>query len=303
MTEEVQETPIEVSSEATTSQQEDNNVVEWNRLQTADLKELELEPEYGKTETTRNRERKINKLKCQRREKINDQNEAFFAYFNSKLEERIDKKLTTSLSRILDRSLQQWTAKVNGVSAIESSFPKKKFKKARDQYEYDSLCDIGALLQKAIQEDSKEKFTEVQKQLRLRAFNLRVAEEEGWTVAGKILKPIPNEGYEFKDLLVKARKQAKSQEGYSVPYSRRVWQTKGKKFGGWSSRANYYTPYLLPTLYAVHTTYSTHSSDSAGQPHQNQEVIWPRCVLREEKRTGKYEERGDEQCRARQEGG
>ncbi|CAG8644785.1 18462_t:CDS:2, partial [Racocetra fulgida] len=52
-----------------------------------------------------------------------------------------------------------------------------------------------------IQEDSKEKFAEAQERLRLRAFTLRVAEEEGWTVAGKIPKPIPNEGNEFKDLL------------------------------------------------------------------------------------------------------
>lgn len=37
-TQETQETPIEVSSKTTTSQQESSNVVDWNRLQTADLK-------------------------------------------------------------------------------------------------------------------------------------------------------------------------------------------------------------------------------------------------------------------------
>ncbi|CAG8634180.1 9235_t:CDS:2, partial [Racocetra fulgida] len=69
--------------------------------------------------------------------------------------------------------------------------------------------------------------TEVQERLRLRAFTLRVAEEEGWNVAAKIPKPIPSEGDEFKDLLVEARKQAKPKEEYSTPYNRRTWQTKG----------------------------------------------------------------------------
>ncbi|CAG8564080.1 41013_t:CDS:10 [Gigaspora margarita] len=176
----------------------------------------------------------------------------------NRLEEKIDEKLTALLSRVLDRSLQQWTAKVNGVSAIKTSFPKKKFKRTRDQYEYDSVCDTGALLQKAIQEDSKEKFAEVQERLRLRAFTLRVAEEEGWTMARKILKPIPNEGNEFKDLLVEARKQAKSQEGYSVLYNRRSWQTKGKKFGVGVQ----FTPSTLPT-----------PSTPSLQPHLNHGVF------------------------------
>lgn len=249
----------------------------WNEQEPEPEPEKDREqPEIGKGKSTNRNvgEEYVKRNGPPLQEEIEDQNEAFFAYFNSKLEEKIDEKLTASLSRILDRSLQQWAAKVNGVGAVESSFPKKKFKRARDQYEYDSVCDVGALLQRAIQEDSKEKFAEVQERLRLRAFTLRVAEEEGWTVAGKIPKPIPNEGDEFKDLLVEARKQAKSQEGYSVPYSRRVWQTKGKKFGGWGLRANYYTPYPLPHPYTQYTppTPPTPATPSL-QPHQNQGVF------------------------------
>ncbi|CAG8651641.1 9963_t:CDS:2, partial [Gigaspora rosea] len=221
------------SSEATTSQQEDNNVVEWNRLRTADLKAMCFkcglraegsktklqQPEIGKGKSTNQNvgEEYVNEPLSQ--EEIDNQNEAFFIYFNTK---------------------------VNGVGAIESSFSKKKFRKTRDQYE---------------------------KRLRLRAFTLRVAEEEGWTVARKILKLIPNEGDEFKDLLVEARKQAKSQEGYSVPYSRRVWQTKGKKFEvGVQEQI---------TIHHIHSP----------------------TLIRKEKRTGEYEERGDEQRKARQKGG
>ncbi|CAG8804123.1 14071_t:CDS:2, partial [Gigaspora rosea] len=147
-------------------------------------------------------------------EDFKDQNDAFFAYIENKLEEKINEKLAMD-------GEDKWAG------AIEASFPKKTFKRAWDQYEYDSVCDAGALLQKAIQEDSKEKVKEVQERLRLRAFTLRVAEEE-----------------------VETRKQAKSQEEYSAPHNRRNWQIKGRKFGSWGSKVNYYTPYLLPHLYS-----------------------------------------------------
>ncbi|CAG8776438.1 12434_t:CDS:2 [Racocetra fulgida] len=74
-------------------------------------------------------------------------------------------------------------------------------------------------LSKAIQEDSREKAIEAQKLLRQRSFTLRVGEEKGWNVAAKIPKPYPSEDDEFKDLLVKTRKQARPQENQLVPYS------------------------------------------------------------------------------------
>ncbi|CAG8832664.1 37006_t:CDS:2, partial [Racocetra persica] len=75
----------------------------------------------------------------------------------------------------------------------ESNFSKKIFKKPRNQYEYDTVCEAETMLQKAIQKDSKEKVTEVQELLKLRAFVLRVVEEEDWKVAAKIPKPTPIE--------------------------------------------------------------------------------------------------------------
>ncbi|CAG8813066.1 15733_t:CDS:2, partial [Racocetra persica] len=96
-----------------------------------------------------------------------------------------------------------------------------------------------------IQEDSKEKVTEVQELLKLRAFVLRVAEEEGWKVAAKIPKPTPSETDEFRELLTEARKQAKPSEGFPASYSRGTWRSRGSS---WSPgpRQNYYTPYPLP---------------------------------------------------------
>ncbi|CAG8758233.1 4627_t:CDS:2, partial [Gigaspora rosea] len=171
-----QETPIEVSSDATTSQQESNNVVDWNYLRTSDLKVMcfrcSLRTDGSKTEL-------VNRL------------EAFWSEHEPELEPEKDGS-NRNRNRVLDRSLQQWMAKVNGFGAIETSFPKKKFRRAQDQYEYDL------------------------ERLRLRAFTLRVAKEEGWTVAKKIPKTVPNEGDEFKNLLVEARKQANYNKGF--PY-------------------------------------------------------------------------------------
>ncbi|CAG8573926.1 2487_t:CDS:2, partial [Scutellospora calospora] len=216
-------------------------------------------------------------------EEIDDHNDVFISYMENKLEE----KLGESLSRVLDKSLQQWTTKMNGVNAIETNFPKKIFKRSRDQYEYDAVCDTGTLLQKAIQEDSKEKVAEVQERLRLRAFILRVAEEEGWNIAVKIPKPTP-EGDEFRNLLVEARKQAKQKEGYFASYNLKTWQTKGRKFWSWGSRANYYTPYPPPHSYTQHTP--------SPQTYQNQTAV---CASRSAERE-KQGARSNEQYRTQQ---
>ncbi|CAG8445795.1 12121_t:CDS:10 [Gigaspora rosea] len=159
MTKEIQETPIEVSSEATTLQQENNNEPE------PESKKDQKQPEIRKGKLTNRNvgQEYIKKNGPPSQKEINNQNKAFFAYFNSKLEEKIDKKLTTSLSRVLNKKVHE--------------------------------------------------------QLRLRAFTLKEAEKGGWTMARKILKPIPNDGNRFKDLLVEAKKQSKLQEKYSIPYS------------------------------------------------------------------------------------
>ncbi|CAG8785005.1 7632_t:CDS:2, partial [Racocetra persica] len=69
--------------------------------------------------------------------------------------------------------------------------------------------------------------TEVQELLKLRAFVLRVVEEEGWKVAAKIPKPTPSETDEFRELLTEARKQAKPSEGFPAFYSRGTWRSRG----------------------------------------------------------------------------
>ncbi|CAG8845736.1 33528_t:CDS:2, partial [Racocetra persica] len=115
------------------------------------------------------------------------QNYTFLSYMENRLEQKIDENIT------------------------ESSFPAKKFKKSRDQHEYDVIRDAGTLLQKAIQENSKEKAAEGCGRRRL-------------DVVAKIPKPMPSKGDEFKELLVEARKQAKPYEGRPTSYSRRSWK-------------------------------------------------------------------------------
>ncbi|CAG8808087.1 24396_t:CDS:2, partial [Gigaspora rosea] len=76
-----------------------------------------------------------------------------------RLEEKIEKKLCESLLRVLNKSLQQWTAQLNRSSLIEINFSSKKFKKFRTSM--------------------------TQETLRLRALILRVAKEEGWNITAK----------------------------------------------------------------------------------------------------------------------
>ncbi|CAG8758223.1 26445_t:CDS:1, partial [Racocetra persica] len=85
---------------------------------------------------------------------------------------------------------------------------------------YDAVCKARTMLQKAIQEDSKKKITEVQEMLKLREFVLRVVKEEGWNVAAKISKPTSNKNDKFRKLLTEARKQAKPSERFYTSYSR-----------------------------------------------------------------------------------
>ncbi|CAG8531549.1 12113_t:CDS:2 [Racocetra persica] len=278
MSEETQNTPIEVNSEATTSQVENNHVVDWNRMRTTDLRAMcskcGLQVDGSKTELVGRLEafwndpeeepvkpdaRKGKSVDHEFGKKYDERdrsppseelgyNDAFFSYMENKVEEKIEEKLSNSLSRVLDRGLQQWTARLKGANTIESSFPKKKFRRIRDQYEYDSICDAGIMLQGAIQEDSREKVEEVQERLRLRVFILRVVEEEGWNMVAKIPKP-NEEGDEFKELLDEARKKAMQRDGFASSYYRRPWQFKGRRFWSWGAGGNYYTPYPHPQQY------------------------------------------------------
>ncbi|CAG8798917.1 17574_t:CDS:1, partial [Racocetra fulgida] len=118
-----------------------------------------------------------------------------------------------------------------------SSFPKKNFRKPRDQNVYDSIRDADTLLHDAIQENSVKKIQEVQDQLKLRAFTLRVAEEEGWKVAAKIPKPTSGVSDEFQDLLQEARKSARLEERVGC-YNQGGWFNKRENY-----RRAYFAPY------------------------------------------------------------
>ncbi|CAG8737109.1 11244_t:CDS:2, partial [Racocetra persica] len=74
-------------------------------------------------------------------ESTEGQNYALLSYMENRLEEKIEEKLGESLARVLDKSLQQWSAQLNRSSSGETHFPSKKFKKTRDQHEYDAICD------------------------------------------------------------------------------------------------------------------------------------------------------------------
>ncbi|CAG8749967.1 22696_t:CDS:2, partial [Cetraspora pellucida] len=260
---------VEVSSEGTTSQVEESLKVDWNHLCLTDLRTMCVKcnipmdgtkaelvacledfwtglddasspPKLDKGKTVEQLSEDFGERQGPHFPDVEGQNLDFLSYMESRLEQKIEEKLGDSLPKILDRSLQQWSAKLNKpgwTGAVEASFPRKSFKKSQDQHEYNAIQDAGTLLEKVIQEGSMEKTAEVQELLRLRAFVLRVAEEEGWNVAAKIPKPTPDEGDEFKELLVEARKQAKPYEGCSTSYAKKSWRNRKNDFWALSHTA------------------------------------------------------------------
>ncbi|CAG8485033.1 7413_t:CDS:2 [Cetraspora pellucida] len=210
-----------ILNEIVSKQGESANIVDWNRLRMTDLKAMclkcNIQVEDTKTDL-------INRLEAFWKEpEINYEPQRVRK--GKLVEQNVDEDYDNrERFPVLDKSLQQWSAqqnKSNGARATEESFPRKKFKRPRDQHEYDAVCDTGRLLHQAIQEDSKEKAREAQEYLKLRVFILRVAEEEGWNVAAKIPKPTPSEDDEFKDLLIEARKKD-SRRNY-ITRSKELW--------------------------------------------------------------------------------
>ncbi|CAG8574600.1 1770_t:CDS:2 [Gigaspora rosea] len=221
MTEETQQTNTDLEGKTTTSQVEATSAEPENEYEPqGPSKEKSVE------QTRTGSHEKSNGRPTQEGIGIDGQNYAFLSYMVDRLEEKIDEKLGESLSQVLDKSLQQWLAQLNKSSPVEAHFPSKKFKKSRDQHEYDAICDAGSLLQKAIQENTKEKVVEAQEALRQRAFVLRVAEEEGWNVAANISR---------------------------TTFGERLDKTKGVNFGGLGQK----TFNLRPTRHLNHIS-STH---------------------------------------------
>ncbi|CAG8448763.1 1026_t:CDS:2 [Cetraspora pellucida] len=273
LTEETQNLPID--SEVTPHSQE-VPTIDWNRLQLINLRtEPERDFNLQKLEKGKAVEWDLSEDYDKRPlppDELVNQSYAFLSHMKNRLEQKLEEKLGNLLLKVLDNSLQQWSAQLNKVSwadAAESSFSKKTFKKPRNQYKYNAVCEAKTMLQKAIQKDLKEKMTEVHELLKLRAFVLKVTEEEGWSVAAKISKPTSSEKDEFKELLTEARKQAKPFEGCPMSYDKGIWKSRSSP---WTPglRRNYYT--LYPLSYAPSQHYAQYPPPMF-QEYQSQNVV------------------------------
>ncbi|CAG8821038.1 155_t:CDS:2 [Cetraspora pellucida] len=140
-------------------------------------------------------------------------------FMKNRLEEKIESKFESAVMAVLERNLQQFASQFRNLQevSVETKFPEKKFKRIRNQHEYDFVCQVGKLLTKAIQEEPIERIHE--------AFN-----------------PAPTEKDELHELLIEARKQAKPKEhkpfqSFKNSYNRGGYLSKGPS-------SQHFTPYL-----------------------------------------------------------
>ncbi|CAG8539477.1 8283_t:CDS:10, partial [Cetraspora pellucida] len=110
--------------------------------------------------------------------------------------------------------------------------------------------------------------TEVHKLLKLKAFVLRVVEEEGWNVLAKILKPTSSEKDEFKELLTEARKQAKLFEGCPTSYGLAYQNSYNKQT---TKQFNYYFCRSAGHMAAICPSKSTKGNSLGNRFFQNKE--------------------------------
>ncbi|CAG8658298.1 36850_t:CDS:2, partial [Racocetra persica] len=191
------------------TQTESNQMVDWNRLRLTDLRAM-----------------------CQN---CNISTEGTKAELIARLEDFWNRPERDSGTKKLDKG-KAVDPKSNDDYSERPLLPEDS-----DGQNYTFLSYMENRLEQKI--DEKLGTVEVHELLRLRAFVLRVVEEEGWNVVAKIPKPTPSEGDEFKELLVEARKQVKPYEGRPTSYSRRSWKSKRTEF--WAPVQGYQNPNMI----------------------------------------------------------
>ncbi|RIB12450.1 hypothetical protein C2G38_24343 [Gigaspora rosea] len=91
-------------------------------------------------------------------------------------------------------------------------WPREKFGRARDQFEYDEWCKVGRILDNALVNRDWEMRGKVRNVAATRAFTLRVAKREGWNVAARIRDLLDDDPMEvfFQEKLASARQSARN---------------------------------------------------------------------------------------------
>ncbi|RIB12582.1 hypothetical protein C2G38_2200265 [Gigaspora rosea] len=127
-----------------------------------------------------------------------------------------------ALERFLEKLIQATLEKAVGeikrsVQVMQNSeknryWPREKFRKARDQFEYDEWYKVERILDNALVNRDWEMIEKVRDVAATRAFTLRVAKREGWNVVAGIRDPLDNDPMEvfFQEKLASARQSARN---------------------------------------------------------------------------------------------
>ncbi|RIB05174.1 hypothetical protein C2G38_2220390 [Gigaspora rosea] len=97
-------------------------------------------------------------------------------------------------------------------------WPREKFGKARNQFEYDKWCKVERILDNALVNRNWVMIGKVHDVAATRSFMLRVAKKEGWNVAAGIRDPLNDDPMDvfFQEKLASARQLARRNERYAI---------------------------------------------------------------------------------------
>ncbi|RIB18081.1 hypothetical protein C2G38_2086679 [Gigaspora rosea] len=151
----------------------------------------------------------------------------------------------SSIERKMDRSFSALYREIEDGDGLDEAWPKVKFSRARDQYEYEFLTKIGRRLDKAIRmlpDSAKKEFVGVRDEVEARAVTLRLADNKGWSTALQIVGSNDKMMDKYKDRIPLFGQAGQTPRSYSLGYKRRARRYQQSPTSSDSERDYYYEP-------------------------------------------------------------
>ncbi|RIB02128.1 hypothetical protein C2G38_2228679 [Gigaspora rosea] len=151
----------------------------------------------------------------EKRSKVNERNAKMQDWGNSDLQFlALEQSLKKSIQATLEKAVGEIKRSVQVMQDGEESryWPREKFGKARDQFEYDEWYKVGRILDNALVNRDWEMIGKARDVAATRAFTLRVAKKEGWYVAAGIRDLLDDNPMKvfFQKKLASARQSARN---------------------------------------------------------------------------------------------
>ncbi|RIB25720.1 hypothetical protein C2G38_2138637 [Gigaspora rosea] len=125
----------------------------------------------------------------------------------------LERSFKKSIQATLEKAVGEIKRSVQVMHSVEESkyWPREKFGKASDKFEYDEWCKVGRLIDSALVNRDWGMIEKVRDVAATRAFTLRVAKKD-WNMVAGIRDPLDDDPMEvfFQEKLASARQSAKN---------------------------------------------------------------------------------------------